>query len=138
MTTAEALEINVLLRWLLNLPTTPGGDLVTADIACASAAYLASRANNHLHTGLTAPDVLNNWHPTAADRDVEWCAWYGGPDPDNAAGCRRHLGDDGQAAAEEDAEWLVDSGVACRTVTYGPWQLHPLDDDHATPAGDAR
>lgn len=57
---------------------------------------------------------------TVASSEVQWCVFYGGPDPDNCAG--REITDE-QAVAEEDVQWRVEAGIARRTVTYGPWEL---------------
>lgn len=56
------------------------------------------------------------------DERDEWCVFYGGPDPDNAAGV--HVTED-QADAEEMAEWFRESGVACRTIYVAPWEVQP-------------
>lgn len=55
---------------------------------------------------------------------TQWCTFYGGPDPDNAAGREVFAdGASGEAEADEAAEWLLESGTAWRTVTYGPWEV---------------
>jgi len=56
--------------------------------------------------------------------ETQWCVFYGGPDPDNCAGSEYS---DEQAEVEESAQWLIESGVARRTVTYGPWEVYPSE-----------
>lgn len=53
----------------------------------------------------------------------QWCHFYGGPDPDNAAGNR--ICDD-EVDAREASEWVVTlggKGIARRMVRYGPWEV---------------
>jgi hypothetical protein len=57
---------------------------------------------------------------------VEWAVFYGGPDPGNCAG---YEGMPDQAEAEEAAQWRICSGIARRTVTYGPWEVMTGKDD---------
>jgi hypothetical protein len=55
--------------------------------------------------------------------EQQWCVWYGGPDPDNAAGVEIY-GD--EAEAREAFEWYrsdLGSGVAVRDVTISPWRV---------------
>jgi hypothetical protein len=52
----------------------------------------------------------------------QWCIFYGGPDPDNCAGSRLV---DEEVDAEEEIQFMIDAGIACRTVTYGPWRIVP-------------
>jgi hypothetical protein len=55
--------------------------------------------------------------------DEQWFVFYGGPDPDSAAGC--DLRDDETDAAEV-LEWTDSghgAGVARRSVHYGPWEI---------------
>lgn len=59
--------------------------------------------------------------------EVQWCAFYGGPDPDNAAGLEVFTGDDAEACAREDAHWRVATrGIARRRVAHSPWTVQPL------------
>lgn len=53
----------------------------------------------------------------------DWCVFYGGPDPDNAA-CTE-IRDD-EADAREHLQWIDGShgrGVAVRHVHHGPWTV---------------
>lgn len=53
----------------------------------------------------------------------DWCVFYGGPDPDNAAGTETR---DDEADAREHVQWIDGShgrGVAVRSVYYGPWRV---------------
>lgn len=55
--------------------------------------------------------------------EEQWCHFYGGPDPDNAAGNR--ICDD-EVDAREASEWVVTlggKGIARRMVRYGPWEV---------------
>jgi len=55
--------------------------------------------------------------------EQQWCVWYGGPDPDNAAG--REVRDD-EADAREALQWLRDdlgAGVAVRDLHITPWRV---------------
>lgn len=52
-----------------------------------------------------------------------WCVFYGGPDPDNAAGTEMR---DDETDAREHLQWINDShgsGVAHRNIHYGPWTV---------------
>lgn len=53
----------------------------------------------------------------------QWFVFYGGPDPDNAAGLE--LRDD-EDDAREHVRWLSaaeGAGIARRSVYYGPWEI---------------
>lgn len=54
--------------------------------------------------------------------EIQWCVFYGGPDPENAAGVG--IADE-EAYAREQQQWFIESGVASRSVTYGPWVVQP-------------
>lgn len=95
---------------------------------------------------LAAAAIMREWHDEVAIRDValgaleaalagrtvvaqpaasseEWVVFYGGPDPDNAAGVEQC---DDEADAREHVQWVVHDqgrGVACRHVFYGSWIL---------------
>jgi hypothetical protein len=56
--------------------------------------------------------------------ETEWSSFCGGPDPDNAA--MATLQQD-EASAVEDAQWLVEGGVASRTVLRGAWTVRSRD-----------
>lgn len=54
--------------------------------------------------------------------EQQWCVWYGGPDPNNAAGVETR---DDEQDAREALEWLRSdhgSGVAVRDLTVWPWR----------------
>lgn len=60
--------------------------------------------------------------PSGNQTEQQWCVWYGGPDPDNAAG--REIRDD-EADAREALQWLRDdlgAGVAVRDLHITPWR----------------
>lgn len=65
-----------------------------------------------------------------ASVEVQWCVFHGGTAPDEAAGYQVFDGGD-EGASESDArearQWLIESGVARRTVHYGPWEVMPND-----------
>lgn len=62
---------------------------------------------------------------------VQWCWFYGGTSPDEAAGA--HYTDD-EATAHEMPQWLVDGGTAWRPVAFGPWVVQPRNTpDHPLP-----
>jgi hypothetical protein len=49
---------------------------------------------------------------------VEWCAWWGGEDPNECAGL---LAYGEEAEAREMASWIKGGRVAHRTVAVRPW-----------------
>lgn len=62
---------------------------------------------------------------------VQWCWFYGGDSPADAAGV--HTTDD-EADATEMPQWLVDGGTAWRPLAAGPWVVQPRDTpDHPLP-----
>lgn len=62
---------------------------------------------------------------------VQWCWFYGGDSPDEAAGMRCE-DDEGRATAMP--QWLVDGGTAWRPVAFGPWLVQPRETpDHPLP-----
>jgi hypothetical protein len=62
----------------------------------------------------------DEWRTCRFCPEVQWCVFWGGPDPDNCAGLEIT---DELAAAEENVQWRVEAGIARRTVTYGPWEV---------------
>lgn len=69
--------------------------------------------------GHVTADRLPAWQ----HRREEWCVFYGGPDPDNAAGTEVR---DDEADAREHLQWIDGShgrGVAMRSIYYGPWTV---------------
>jgi hypothetical protein len=53
----------------------------------------------------------------------DWCVFYGGPDPDNAAGLEMR---DDYSDAAEHLQWIDAErgrGVAHRPVFHGPWMV---------------
>lgn len=58
------------------------------------------------------------------DAAVQWCWFYGGDTPDQAAGV--HPADD-EADAAEMPQWLVDGGTAWRPVAFGHWVVQPRE-----------
>ncbi len=70
--------------------------------------------------------------PEERETATEWAVFWGGPDPDSCAGYAvaiGYAGDAGRAAAEEEAQWRIQAGIARRTVSYGPWEVMTGDDD---------
>ena len=63
-------------------------------------------------------DAIDSIGHVIESTEPEWCVFYGGPDPENAAGVQRAYE---EAAAREDAHWFIESGVATRLVAHGPW-----------------
>ena len=62
---------------------------------------------------------------------VQWCWFYGGTSPDEAAGV--HNADD-EADAAEMSQWLVEGGTAWRPLAAGPWVVQPRETpDHPLP-----
>jgi hypothetical protein len=63
--------------------------------------------------------------------EQQWCVWYGGPDPNNAAGVEIH-GD--EAEAQEAFQWYrsdLGSGIAVRDLTLSPWRVVTTSDTEA-------
>lgn len=60
---------------------------------------------------------------TSAHTEQQWGVWYGGPDPNNAAGLVVH---DDEADAQEAFPWFrsdLGSGIAVRDLTVSPWRV---------------
>lgn len=53
----------------------------------------------------------------------QWCHFYGGPDPDNAAGNQLADGEDDARAGSDWVVTLGGKGIARRSVHYGPWEV---------------
>ena len=66
-----------------------------------------------LQLGIQA--IRDDHHEKAVD---EWRVFYGGPDPDSCAGW---FDSADRAGAEQCLQWVRQSGVARRSVFYGPW-----------------
>jgi hypothetical protein len=69
--------------------------------------------------------IAQNGSPVV-DAAVQWCWFYGGTSPDEAAGM--HCEDD-EGRATDMPQWLVDGGAAWRPVAFGPWVVQPRDEE---------
>lgn len=72
---------------------------------------------------LTDDGVLFMQSGEAVAWDTQWVVFAGGADPDNCSFWEATS--DGQAEAEERAQWLTSGGHAYRKVDYGPWIVMP-------------
>lgn len=56
----------------------------------------------------------------AQPHHVEWCLFWGGPDPDNSAGYDTY---DDEVDCEERIQYMGAAGYARRTIYAGSWQV---------------
>jgi hypothetical protein len=98
------------------------GDYLCVEVdscTCDGDSFNGHRAGCGLEPAIPLTDLE---HMITNSRE-EWCVFYGGHDPDNAAATEIR---DDENDAREYLQWLIGiqgKGIAHRTVSTGPWQV---------------